>query len=196
MRLLPATGHRRMPWKNGGGETLEVARSPPGAPLDAVDWRVSLATVASGGPFSVFPGLDRTLTVLDGEGLCLAVAGLTPATLLPTSPPFSFSGDAAATATPIGGPVLDLNVMTRRPRFRHSVERLDLDGPLELGPLDRAGVLLCAAGIVEVTDGREGFRLAALDALLAEGPGNGRWKLRGAGPASLIVVRIRDDGGP
>ena len=30
-----------MPWKNGGGETTEIAVSPPGAGLDDFDWRVA-----------------------------------------------------------------------------------------------------------------------------------------------------------
>ena len=50
-----------MPWKNGGGETAEIAVSPPGAALDDFDWRLSMARVETDGPFSAFPGIDRTL---------------------------------------------------------------------------------------------------------------------------------------
>ena len=69
MRLLPAAGHRRMPWKNGGGETVEIAISPADAGLDGFDWRLSMATVATDGPFSVFPGIDRSLAVIRGAGI-------------------------------------------------------------------------------------------------------------------------------
>lgn len=31
------------------------------------DWRISMATVATDEPFSIFPGIDRTLSILDGE---------------------------------------------------------------------------------------------------------------------------------
>src|SRR5580704_9253002 len=75
MRLLPAGQHRRMPWKNGGGETTEIAVAPEGAGLDALDWRVSMARVATDGPFSAFPSIDRTLSVLAGVGIALAIAG-------------------------------------------------------------------------------------------------------------------------
>ena len=56
-----------MPWKNGLGETLEVARSPDGHSLDAFDWRVSVAPVIAGGAFSVFPGIERTIAVIEGR---------------------------------------------------------------------------------------------------------------------------------
>ena len=52
------------PWRNGGGRTLELYKSGD-------DARISLATVASSGPFSVFPGCDRHLMLLDGTGFHL-----------------------------------------------------------------------------------------------------------------------------
>ena len=47
------------PWKNGGGATRELACWPPGAGIDAFDWRVSVASVAASGPFLAYPGVDR-----------------------------------------------------------------------------------------------------------------------------------------
>jgi environmental stress-induced protein Ves len=62
---LPEAAHRfegaRLPaisWKNGGGTTREVVTQPPGAAFDEFNWRVSIATIASDGPFSTFPGVD------------------------------------------------------------------------------------------------------------------------------------------
>ena len=59
--LIPYAGLVAAPWKNGGGCTTEIAIAPPGASLDAFEWRISLATIAASGPFSAFPGVDRTL---------------------------------------------------------------------------------------------------------------------------------------
>ena len=59
------------PWKNGGGTTRQVACWPPGAGSDDFDWRVSIATIAASGPFSTFPGIDRTIMLLDGPGVHL-----------------------------------------------------------------------------------------------------------------------------
>ena len=60
MRVLRAADYPRMPWKNGGGETAEILVEPAGAPLDSFDWRLSMARVAADGPFSLFPGVERT----------------------------------------------------------------------------------------------------------------------------------------
>ena len=68
MRLIGPADYRHMPWKNGGGVTIEIAVSPSGSSLDTFDWRVSMATVIEPGPFSSFPGIDRTLCVLTGNG--------------------------------------------------------------------------------------------------------------------------------
>jgi environmental stress-induced protein Ves len=126
MRLLQASERKASPWKNGGGVTTEIAIHPAGAALDAFDWRISLATVAVDGPFSIFPGIERTLTVLSGAGIDLAVEGLADVRLDSASLPYFFPGDAMAGARLVDGPIDDLNVMTRRGRVRHQVERLGL----------------------------------------------------------------------
>ncbi|MEJ1966813.1 MAG: HutD family protein [Gammaproteobacteria bacterium] len=85
--IVRSADYRRMPWKNGGGETREIAVSPAGAALDALDWRVSLATVASDGPFSVFSGVTRTLSVIRGAGINLQVGDAPPRALMQSSEP-------------------------------------------------------------------------------------------------------------
>src|SRR5690349_8702881 len=121
MRLLRSSDYRRMPWKNGGGETRQVAVWPAGASLDALDWRVSLATVASDGPFSTFAGVTRTLCVIQGAGIELSIRDEPPQALYTSSEPCTFDGEAPASASLIRGPIVDLNVMSRRGRFRHRV---------------------------------------------------------------------------
>ena len=59
------------PWKNGGGATREIACWPPGTGLDSFDWRISVATIAADGAFSVFAGIDRSITLLSGDGVRL-----------------------------------------------------------------------------------------------------------------------------
>lgn len=124
MRLLPAADRVPVPWKNGGGVTREVAAFPEGAGFDDFLWRVSMAEVRADGPFSAFPGVDRVLAVLEGR-LRLEVEGLAHIELSPESPPAFFPGDAPTHGTVLAGPVLDLNVMTRRGRARALVRRLD-----------------------------------------------------------------------
>ena len=47
MRLIPHDRLTATPWKNGGGETREIAAFPAGAEYDDVAWRLSLATIAT-----------------------------------------------------------------------------------------------------------------------------------------------------
>ena len=48
----------RIPWKNGGGTTAEVAAFPEGSNFETFGWRISMADVTSDGPFSSFPEID------------------------------------------------------------------------------------------------------------------------------------------
>jgi environmental stress-induced protein Ves len=113
IRIQRAAGRAPAPWKNGGGVTCEVAAWPPGTGSAEFDWRISIASVARGGPFSVFPGVDRALAVLKGT-LRLSIEGREQILLQPGSPPVHFPGDVPCNGEPQGAPVTDLNVMTRR----------------------------------------------------------------------------------
>lgn len=123
MRVLRAADYRVMPWKNGGGSTTEIAVSPAGASMEDFDWRVSMAHVGEDGPFSSFPGTDRTLSVLSGRGITLAFADGERQTLDVTSAPYAFAADQAVNGLLTEGPIDDLNVMTRRGRWSHRVAR-------------------------------------------------------------------------
>lgn len=118
---VAARDYRRMPWKNGGGETIEIARFPEEADLGTFDWRISMATVAADGPFSTFPGIDRTLAVLTGSGLFLQIGASEEALLRVESEPLAFPADVATSARLVAGPITDLNLMTRRATHRHTL---------------------------------------------------------------------------
>lgn len=133
--ILRAADRVATPWKNGGGETATVAVFPETAGLSDFDWRISIARVDGDGPFSAFPGIDRTLTLLSGGAMAL-----NGHVLMPDSPPFSFDGERLVEAVVTGGPVHDLNVMTRRGRFSHSVARVR--GPVALGGVEAVRLLL------------------------------------------------------
>lgn len=152
MRLLRASDYRRVPWKNGGGETAEIAVFPAGASMETFDWRVSMADVASDGPFSAFPGIDRTLTLLAGAGMTLDIEGQGRCVLDPASPPLAFPGDAPAVAALADGPVRDLNVMTRRGRFAHRVVPVSVEGHREVLVGSDTALLFCRRGRATVAD--------------------------------------------
>ncbi|MDF6647165.1 HutD family protein, partial [Escherichia coli] len=109
MKLIPADAMRRMPWKNGGGVTTEIAIAPAGATLDHFDWRVSTAQVDAAGPFSRFAGIDRSLAVIAGGRLTMHRADAEAVTLAPGEAPAGFPGEAAVHAT-LDAPLSDFNV--------------------------------------------------------------------------------------
>ena len=142
MRVLRASDHRSMPWKNGGGTTTEIAVWPEGAALDGFDWRVSVARIAASGPFSTFAGVDRIITLLEGDGVRLHGQDLEHRLATPLAP-FAFSGDARVDCTLLGGPSSDFNVMTRRGRLRAAFHVLHRGAEL---PAAAHGLLLAWRG--------------------------------------------------
>ncbi|TPM39426.1 HutD family protein [Mesorhizobium sp. B2-3-4] len=188
MRILRAADYRVMPWKNGGGTTTEISVSPDGAGLDDFDWRVSMARVEGSGPFSSFAGIDRTLSVLEGEGIVLDVSGQPPERLTAARPPFSFPADQPTSAALIAGPITDLNVMTRRGRMLHQVERLVISRPMDIAVNARSTLILCHKGEA-VFPAAGPARLGPLDALLI-GPEALALRVEAASDTTLFVIRI------
>lgn len=170
--IRKAADHRRMRWKNGMGETVEIAIHPDGADTDNFIWRVSTATVSEDGPFSVFPEIDRNLSILTGAGLTLDLAGHRTR-LDVTSAAFEFPGDRPTMAMLIDGPITDLNVMTRRGMARSWVHRhvvqdqihLDHKGGCTLifiaqGEVTQAGHILGPGDCLDIRGGSGGLTLS------------------------------------
>lgn len=112
-------------WKNGAGRTREIAVEPPGAGLDDFGWRVSVAEVAADAPFSVYPGVERCITLVQGAGMLLrSDNGRTEHRLDRPLQPWHFDGAMPLQAHLIGGPCLDFNLMTRRGRWQGEVQCL------------------------------------------------------------------------
>jgi len=130
------------PWRNGGGETREIAAWPPFGEPDAFDWRVSVATIAASGPFSVFPGIDRTIMLIEGDGVQLRADDLAHRLDTPCEP-FAFSGDLAMHCILLGGASIDFNVMCRRGRCQAAVRVFNAAS--KLAPADH-GLLLSVRG--------------------------------------------------
>lgn len=148
--IPPARG-RLMPWRNGGGTTLELAVEPPGATVDTgFGWRLSSAEVGVSGPFSAFPGLERWLLLLDGAGLDLDFGPRGGVRLSEPLIPFRFSGDWPASATLLEGPCTDLNLMVDPRAWRARVEVLHLDRPERLAVPAALSLLLVAKGTLSV----------------------------------------------
>ena len=188
--ILRASTYRATRWKNGGGETLEIASSPSGAGLDRFDWRISVATVAIDGPFSRFTGVDRTLCILSGAGIVLQIDDEPARQLDTASDPFAFSGDAAAHATLIEGAVTDFNVMTRRGRFRQHVERIRLRSGDARELRADVHVVMCHAGAVSLEAATARDSLGPMDTLLRAPSDLNVYQLVAKSPTTIYFVKI------
>lgn len=179
--LLAARDRIAQPWKNGGGITREIAVEPPGAGFDNFGWRISTAVVASDGPFSMFPGIDRVLTVLEGRlGL---LVGDKPERIVLTaaSDPLAFAGDVPVQGDIEGGAVVDLNVMVRRGQWTAKVERRRVEAAAQVRSTAEV-CLVWACGPFEGVEPDDMVRLDAGEAVALQ---------PSAGPTEIIVIELR-----
>lgn len=186
-RLIQYASLRPTPWKNGGGVTTELAMSPPGAGLGDFDWRVSLASIAEDGPFSQFPGVDRTLVMVAGDGVLLEVGG-ERVVLSPSEPLVAFAGEDPVHATVSGQATLDFNVLTRRGSYRHRIERFEVCGSVPLPRRSGTTLVFLADGeSLSVSSARERLVLVRYDLLVLDGEQD--WALESA-HATVFVVDL------
>jgi uncharacterized protein len=126
MEIIRFASLKPEPWRNGGGVTRQLA-SQSGAESaqdGSWDWRVSIADVSKAGDFSPFPGMERVLTVVEGELLLLTVDGAEQP--LEKYRPFRFPGGAATQASLPTGDIRDLNVITRAGSFKGYTSIIEL----------------------------------------------------------------------
>jgi environmental stress-induced protein Ves len=170
----------RVPWKNGGGTTAEVAAFPEGSGFETFGWRISMADV-----------IDRTLIVVEGEGIELDVEGI--AYRLDTaSPRLSFSGDDLTAGRLLSGPIRDLNVMTRRGQFRHGTRFVE-SGVALLAEETQVAFLIALDSPFDVTLDSTIYSLQVLDTLMLN-PTQDLILISGTGRA--ILVEIAPDASP
>lgn len=165
MNIIRGSDLVERPWRNGGGITREITESRRGADLL---WRLSMADVATDGPFSDFSGLMRVLTVIDGGAMEL----ITPQGTLTAEPhkPLRFDGGLAVTSKLLDGPLRDLNLMFDPRVIAGDVT--SLHGPLaqSLTATPRQSYALhMLAGAARITDRiGAGTGLARSDTLILE----------------------------
>jgi environmental stress-induced protein Ves len=166
VRIIRGKDCKTTPWKNGGGSTIEIAAGPAGSSFETFDWRISMAQVGCDGPFSDFPGIDRTLAVLKGSGLVLTIGTGAPVTISRGADPVSFPGDVQTSARLVAGEINDLNVMTRRGRFSHRLRRIAKPASYDFSEGDDVAVVLSLNGATTVASDRDTATLDHGDAAI------------------------------
>lgn len=177
--------YRRVPWRNGLGSTLEIATdaAEAGAPWT---WRLSFADVPSRAPFSAFPGIDRHIALLEGDGLWLEHGS--GRTAVPRAgAAFAFAGEDAIVGAPVGSGVRDANLMLDRRRWSGTLEILRIDARRSIAIDSDLSLIHVHGGAdrQEIRFGDESSRLHADSTLVCRGTVS-----VAAERATLVVARL------
>lgn len=108
--LIAPNNFKRMPWKNGQGETTELCVKSDTVTNKLV-WRLSIASVAEDGDFSNFSGFQRTLMLVSGNGLELSHGGQATQYLTRQYEYCIFNGSWQTSAKLIDGPITNFNII-------------------------------------------------------------------------------------
>jgi len=122
IKIISPGQFKTIAWKNGQGETTELAINSTGTLAD-FDWRLSIASVVDNGLFSDFSGYHRQLILLSGNGIKLSHDNERQVDEL--SQPLSmavFDGASRTVGKLIDGPIEDFNVMTKQNTFKADVK--------------------------------------------------------------------------
>jgi environmental stress-induced protein Ves len=175
MAIVRAASQQRERWRNGGGWTRAIARGRiDGTALageDDWDWRLSIADIEANGPFSVFPGVDRVLVLLEGAGIELAFSSGDRSLLAQPLAQIAFAGERVVHCALLAGPTRDFNLMWRRQRMRAELSPVDLGaGALALAAPTRLTALHVLSGKLIVG----GASASAGDTVIVDAPVHAR----------------------
>ena len=145
-------------WQNGGGITHQLCRQDD---EQGLLWRLSIAEVASDGPFSCFDNIDRIILLLTGEGFSLHGVGDNPQLLDAPLMPFSFAGETAIHCTLLKGAVRDFNLMTRRDTVQAQLKVLTIGSAVQTLPLSPQTLIYIASGSINAVLGAKHLTLQA-----------------------------------
>lgn len=190
VHLYRAADYPRMPWRNGGGTTQEVACNAGGSTA-AFDWRLSIADVAQDGGFSAFTGYQRIITVLEGQGIQLTVDGLEQTPLAPRQA-YAFAGDAQVQCRLLNGPIRDFNLIYAPARYHARLQWVAGAGPWIFHSAARSVLVLTAGGALSVCiNGAPQVLPSRYDCLHVESAGDlSEYRLEGDAPLDACVIEL------
>ncbi len=195
-RVIPANEYRRMRWKNCLGWTREIVRVQARAGTvecgyeDDWDVRLSIAEIERNAPFSLFPGIDRELVLLHGDGLRLRFNDGEVRDLRQPYERMRFAGERVLDGELLGGPTRDFNLMWRREAVDAELHQRPLVGPMLF--FTGTGVawaihLLAGWARFDTASALPPLEAGDTAVLLDQGPGR-RYLLEGAG--ELLAIRL------
>lgn len=189
-----------MPWKNGRGVTLEIAREP--AIGEEFAWRLSLAQIDADCDFSPYPGYRRALVLVTGTSLRLQFTGHGSCSLGAVRRGTRFQGDWQTHCAVPRGSCTDLSLIVRNGSAARPACIVRAPVLLRIKSSRRVvlaaglnGALFALAGSVAVaeTTGARPRSLRTRDTLFLS-PGEPRIltvRNLGTTPAQLVLLRWR-----
>lgn len=109
-------------WKNGAGTTKELYRLADPDDNENFLLRISMATVTTSAPFSLFPGIDRILFLVSGKGMGLVFKSGKQILMDKLFEPIEFAGEEEVSCRLIQDECLDFNVMVQRHKGKAEVQ--------------------------------------------------------------------------
>lgn len=181
-----------MRWKNGAGWTSEILKVHGSDDRDTNDWdwRLSIAEIETDAPFSAFPGVERELVLLSGNGLRLRFDDGSVHELLPPHDKLRFAGERVASGELIDGATRDFNLMWKRDRCSAQLWHRPLVGTMVMfvAPGEAWAVHVLAGQLRFADDSGLGGMQMGDTAILVAAVGRTRHVLDGGG--ELLLIRV------
>jgi len=118
--IITPAQFKTLPWKNGKGETIELAINK-NANLDDFEWRISMASVVEDGVFSDFSGYTRNLILTEGNGLNLQHDHNHIDKLSKILDVATFDGGCITVGNLHEGAITDFNIITSKTKYQTNV---------------------------------------------------------------------------
>ena len=151
------------------GTTYDMALLPDGSDHHTFEMRFALSPIVKDGIFSQFPGIERVITPIKGNGLHLAFE--TSEVTVPLHQSHRFDTGLTPVGSLVNGPIEVVNVMARRSDW--DILECGITDTIAMERLPGDLVFAFAlTGDVPVRVGSEAVTLALHDAVIATGAGD------------------------
>lgn len=186
VNIIPPQQWQTQRWQNGGGVTHQLCRHDD---EHGMLWRVSVAEVASDGPFSRFENINRVIMLLGGAGFSLHGVGAKPQVLDKPLEPFAFAGETPIHCSLINGAVRDFNLMTRRDVLSAVLEVLTLNSDAHELTAGGQTIVFVASGQLDVAFNGQRYVLDTEHSLLLSNE-KGTLLLSTSNGAKVVFIRL------
>ena len=178
---------KTIPWKNGKGNTIEVAINEGGT-LDKFDWRLSMAYVVEDGEFSNFSGYLRNLVLIKGHAITLHHDNQKSDVLESYLDFATFNGGNKTTGHLPNGAITDFNIITNIEKYNVNVLTSTAQSQLTLSNAELTFIYNLANTDSEINVGEQHVALPPKHLfLLEENFTNQQIKVKGQ---ELILIQL------